>query len=88
MQLTIRVPDEYGEKLSDLSGRLGLKRSDIVRLALKQFLESEGDKLKDRPFDRVRNLLGTAESGIRDLGQSHREHLVNRIRRESRCGRS
>ena len=39
MQLTIRMPDEYGEKIKVLAEKMGLKKSDIARLALKQFVE-------------------------------------------------
>jgi hypothetical protein len=34
-----------------------------------------------RPVDRVRDLLGSVESGIPDLGLRHREHLIQRLRR-------
>ena len=47
MQLTIRMPDEYGEKIAALARKMGLKKSDIARLALKQFIEENlGEKQK------------------------------------------
>ena len=49
-----------------------------VRLALEQFLDSEPEI---RPVERVRDLLGRVESGVPDLGQRHREHLIRRLRR-------
>ena len=42
------------------------------------FLEVE---THTRPIERVRDLLGSIESGVSDLGQNHREHLVRRMRR-------
>ena len=33
MQLTVRMPDEYQSKLAELTREMGLKRSDIVRMA-------------------------------------------------------
>ena len=77
-QLTLRLPGELADKLGRSAKRLKRKRSDVVRLALEQFLDSEPDV---RPIERVRDLLGSVQSGIPDLGQRHREHLIQRLRR-------
>lgn len=77
-QLTLRLPLALSEKLDRSAKRLKRKRSDVVRLALEQFLDTEPDT---RPIERVRDLLGRVESGIPDLGQNHREHLIRRLRR-------
>jgi predicted transcriptional regulator len=80
MQLTIRMPQEYNEKIEILAEKMGLKRSDIARLALKEFIE-ENIAADDRvPYDKVKHLLGNAESGIKDLGQRHREYVFKVIR--------
>jgi len=77
MQLTIHLPDEYEDKIDMLVDKMGLKRSDIIRIALKQFIEEtlhlHGDQRK--PYEKVNALLGIAESGIKDLGQRHRDYL-------------
>ena len=77
-QLSLRLPEALADKLERSARRLKRKRSDVVRLALEQFLDSEPEI---RPIERVRDLLGRVESGIPDLGQSHREHLIRRLRR-------
>ena len=77
-QLTLRLPGELADKLGRSAKRLKRKRSDVVRLALEQFLDSEPDT---RPVERVRDLLGSVQSGLPDLGQRHREHLIQRLRR-------
>ena len=77
-QLTLRLPGELNEKLERTAIRLKRKRSDVVRLALEQFLDSAP---KIPPIERVRDLLGAVESGVPDLGQNHREHLIRRLRR-------
>ena len=77
-QLTLRLPAELADKLGRSAKRLRRKRSDMVRLALEQFLDSEPEI---RPVERVRDLLGRVESGLPDLGQRHREHLIRRLRR-------
>ena len=77
-QLTLRLPATLAGKLDRSARRLRRKRSDVVRLALEQFLDSEP---QGRPIERVRDLLGGVESGVPDLGQRHREHLIRRLRR-------
>jgi predicted DNA-binding protein len=83
MQLTIRMPEEYHEKMEMLAQRMGLKKSDLARIALKQFIEENIESDDRSAYDRVRHLLGTAESGIKDLGQRHREYLARKIRKGS-----
>ncbi|MCU0595455.1 MAG: ribbon-helix-helix domain-containing protein [Desulfobacterota bacterium] len=83
MQLTIRMPQEYNEKIETLAEKMGLKKSDIARLALKEFIEENIAEDDSVPYDRVKHLLGVAESGIKDLGQRHREHLIKKIRKGS-----
>lgn len=81
MQLTVRMPDDYTKKLDKLSKKTGLKRSDIVRLALKQFLEENHERSSRTPVQKVKHLLGIAESGTKDLGQLHRRYLIQKLRK-------
>ena len=63
--------------LKDLMGyqkKMGLKKSDIVRLALKKFLDENSEGIYQSPFQQVKSILGVVESGIKDLGQRHRYH--------------
>ncbi len=83
MQLTVRMPDEYTKKLNLLSKKMGLKRSDIVRLALKRFLDENSEGNDQLPFEKVRAILGVAESGIKDLGQRHRHYLIQKMGKSS-----
>ena len=77
-QLTLRLPGTLAGRLDRSAKRLKRKRSDVVRLALEQFLDAEPAL---RPIDRVRDLLGKIESGVPDLGLRHRAHLIRRLRR-------
>lgn len=81
MQLTIRVPDEDGQKIATLARRMGLKKPDIARLAIKQFLEKYLTEEQSTPYEKVQHLLGSAESGIKDLGQRHRDYLIQRFKK-------
>ncbi|MBI4715214.1 MAG: hypothetical protein HY760_04645 [Nitrospirae bacterium] len=81
-QLTVRLSGNLDARLKDKAKELGLKRADVVRLVLQRFLEGEKEG-EEKPYDRVRSLIGSIETGIPDLGQKHREHL---IRRNGRLG--
>jgi antitoxin component of RelBE/YafQ-DinJ toxin-antitoxin module len=83
MQLTVRMPDKYTKKLKVLSKKMGLKRSDVVRLALQRFFDENGVGIDQSPFEKVKSMLGVAESGIKDLGQRHRHYLIQKMRRRS-----
>lgn len=76
-QFTLRLSAELAQQLEQAAKRLRRNRSDVVRLALEQFLAIQ---VETRPIDRVRDLLGQVESGVPDLGQRHREYLLRRLR--------
>jgi metal-responsive CopG/Arc/MetJ family transcriptional regulator len=84
MQITVRMPDEYAKKLNKLSKETGTRRSDIIRMAMKQFLERTDETNRLPPYSRVSHLLGIVESDVNDLGQSHRKYLIQKVRRDSR----
>ncbi len=78
-QLTLRLSADLAERLDVAARRQQRKRSEVVRLALEQFLDAQ---VETRPIEHVRDLLGRVESGLPDLGQRHREYLVRRLRDE------
>jgi len=80
-QLTVRMPERLVEKLDREALRHRRKRSEVIRLAVERYFEDSAAQAEIRPIDRVRDLLGSFESGIPDLGQRHREHLLERLRR-------
>ena len=77
-QLTMRLPAALAEKLERSARRLKRKRSEVVRQAVEHFLDTQPEV---RPIERVRDLLGSVESGRPDLGQRHRDYLIRRLRR-------
>lgn len=82
MQMTIRIPDEYMSKIKQMAKSMGLKRSDITRMAIKKFIAEYEMQKEPTPYTKAQHLLGVIESGITDLGQNHRDYLVERIRRD------
>ncbi len=79
MQLTIRMPDEQMSRIEYIAEKMGLKKSDVTRMAIKKFIEEYSDSTV-KPFAKVKHLLGVAESGVSDLGQCHRHHLIKKIK--------
>jgi metal-responsive CopG/Arc/MetJ family transcriptional regulator len=79
MQLTIRMPDDQMSRIEQIAKKLGLKKSDVTRMAIKKFIEEYNDST-GKPFVKVKHLLGIVESGVSDLGQRHRHHLLKKIK--------
>ena len=81
MQMTIRMPDEYRSRIEEVSEKIGLKKSDIARMAIKKFLEDFDVQARgDRTSAKAHDLIGVVNSGIPDLGTNHRRHLLNLMR--------
>jgi metal-responsive CopG/Arc/MetJ family transcriptional regulator len=78
-QLTVRLPEDLSRSLEAAAKNLQRKRSEIVRMALRNFLDEEGT---GRPAQRVRGLLGSLESGVPDLAEDHRRYVLESLRRE------
>lgn len=79
-QLTVRLPDDLSQALKDASRRMQRRSSDIVRLALREFLGASSGSTA-RPADRVRSLIGALESGVPGLAENHRAHIIASLRR-------
>jgi len=80
-QLTLRMPADLATRLERVAKRTRRKRSEVARLALEQFLNQADLGTQRRPIDLARDLLGSVESGIPDLGRRHRDYLLRRLRR-------
>ena len=79
-QLTVRLPEDLSRALKAASRRMQRKNSEIVRLALRQFLgASSGSAV--RPADRARGLIGSLESGVPDLAEEQRARIIESLRR-------
>ncbi|MEK7702236.1 MAG: hypothetical protein AAB418_09540 [candidate division NC10 bacterium] len=78
-QLTVRLPDDLGRTLKSASRRMQRKPSEIVRLALQEFLSTTAGR-RGRPADRVRRLIGSLESGVPDLARKHRAYVLEYLK--------
>lgn len=79
-QVVVRLPDDLAGRLAREARRKGRGRSDVIREALREYLGGAGVTGGVRPYDLVRDLIGSVSSGIPDLGQKHREHLKSLFR--------
>jgi predicted component of type VI protein secretion system len=79
-QLTVRLPEDLSRDLKAASRRMQRKSSEIVRLALREFLGTSAGS-GSRPADRVKSLIGSLESGVPDLAERHRAYIIESLRR-------
>jgi hypothetical protein len=79
-QLTVRLPDDLSKALKAASRRMQRKSSEIVRLALREFLGVSSRSGK-RPADRVQSLIGSLDSGVPNLAEKHRAYILESLRR-------
>jgi Ribbon-helix-helix protein, copG family len=78
-QLTVRLPDDLARALKTASRRTRRRSSDIVRMALREFLLVAPSK-GSRPVDRVRGLIGSLESGMPDPARNHRTYILDSLK--------
>ena len=79
-QITVRVPDRLRKALEEAARRTRRKASEVVRMALSEYLRIESPSEK-RSAARVRRLVGSLESGIPDLAERHRDYVLESLRR-------
>jgi hypothetical protein len=75
----VRLPDDLGRTLKSASRRMQRKPSEVVRLALQEFLGTTAGR-GGRPADRVRRLIGSLESGVPDLASKHRAYILESLK--------
>jgi predicted DNA-binding protein len=80
-QLTVRLPGDLHERLARAAKRIGLKRSDVARLAIQRYLEEAEQVARPRPYDLAKDLIGSLDSRVGDIGARHREYLLARFRK-------
>ena len=74
-QVTVRISEDLKRALDEASRKMQRKSSEIVRMALRAFLQPTPGR-DTSPADRVRGLVGCLESGVPYLAERHREYVV------------
>jgi metal-responsive CopG/Arc/MetJ family transcriptional regulator len=78
-QVTVRIPEDLKRALDDASRKMQRKSSEIVRMALRAFLQGASGQ-DGPPADRVRGLVGSLESGVPHLAERHREYIIKSVK--------
>lgn len=78
-QLTVRLPRDLTVALKQAAERMQRRPSDVVRMALREYLDAY--PAGSRPVDRVRHLVGSVETGVADLADSHRAYVLESLLR-------
>ena len=78
-QLTVRLPRDLSRALEAASKRMHRRSSEIVRMALREYLQEKPGG--ERSADRVRGLLGSIDSGQPDLAERDRELVLESLKR-------
>lgn len=80
-QLTVRLPNDLAGGLRRLAAETHLRRSELVRIAVRQMLEEGRVKAtKGRRPPGVHRLIGFLETGDPDLAEQHRERILEALR--------
>ena len=79
-QITIRMNGEDLGRIEAIARSTGLKKSDITRMAIRRFVEEYTPGKDEKIYNKVKHLVGAAESGLSDLGLNHRRHLIDKIK--------
>jgi hypothetical protein len=78
-QLTVRLSPDLHRALRAAAREAQRKPSEIVRMALRQYLAVPGPD-GSRPVERVRGLIGSLDSGATDPGAKHRASILESVK--------
>lgn len=79
-QVTVRLPTELKRSLDEAARRMQRKSSEVVRIALQEYLEAHSDADR-RPARRVHHLIGSVRTGLPDLAERQRERILESVKR-------
>jgi hypothetical protein len=77
-QLTVRLPRTLHQDLKRAASRMQRKPSEVVRLALRQFLHGPSPTAG---ASTAADLIGSLESGVPGLAADHRRYVLESLGR-------
>jgi len=80
VQISLRLPESLLTEIDRMALAQGVPRSDLLRAILEEYTERITTARDDRPYSRVRDLVGSVTGGPTDLGARHRHHLLESFR--------
>ena len=75
---SVRLPEDLEKRISALSKKSNLNKSDIVREALQECLGKE--ELKEMPYELGKDLFGCYGSGDGTLSVNYKQKLKEKLR--------
>ncbi len=70
MPTTVRLDPKTESLLKRLARKTGQTKSQIIRDAIEKLAQSEmGDEPSNRPYDRIKHLIGVVRGGPPDLSE-------------------
>ena len=85
-QISIRLDDETSLSLGKAAKNLHIRRSDIIRMALSDFLKKKGiseDNEELSIYDSLKSFIGVTDSNIPDLS-TNPKHLLKKIKKAAK----
>ncbi len=86
-QLVVRMPDDLAEAIEQIAKRMARKRSDVVRIALQQFVKWAGPVYQREAKKHGLKYLGSLDTGIPDLAINHRKYVLEALKQRQAEGR-
>jgi len=80
-QVVVRMPDKLVREVDEAAKRLARRRSDIVRIAVEQWVATHVNGNGRAARERAKRLIGSVDTGFPDLARRHREYLIESLRR-------
>jgi len=74
---SVRLDDELDKKIRALSKKTKATKSEIVREALTEYLETR--EAEDKPFDLGQDLFGRFGSGKGDLSTTYKKRIKEKL---------
>jgi metal-responsive CopG/Arc/MetJ family transcriptional regulator len=80
-QVVVRMPDRLVREVDEAAKRMARRRSDVVRLAVEQWVAVHANGNGRAARERAKRLIGSVDTGVPDLARRHREYLIESLRR-------
>jgi len=78
--ISLRLPSELEEKLSEISNIENKTKTDIIKESLQLYIKSrESEK---SPFELGKKYFGKYKSGITDKSVNHKERIREKLRKK------
>jgi hypothetical protein len=74
-QITLRLPRHLLRVVDRAAERAKVPRSALIRQILEERFAAALTLGKERPVDRIRDLIGSLEGGPPDLARNHQKYL-------------